>query len=85
MTLLCWYEAGESVVFRPEIVQQTTKKIKMIKEKMNTLHSRHKSYHDKQIKALEFQGGDHMYLRVTLVTDVGRALKSQKLPIRAQF
>ena len=34
-TPLCWYESGESVVLGPEVVQETTKKINMIQEKMN--------------------------------------------------
>ncbi|RDX63015.1 hypothetical protein CR513_58600, partial [Mucuna pruriens] len=38
-----------------------------------------KSYHDKRMKALEFQEGNHMFLRVTPKTAVGRALKSCKL------
>src|ERR1051325_997764 len=54
MTLLCWYESGESVVIGPEIVQQTSEKIKMIQEKMRASQSRQKSYHDKRRKDLEF-------------------------------
>ncbi|CAK8530350.1 unnamed protein product [Lathyrus sativus] len=46
---------------------------------MKASQSRQKSYHDKRRKALEFQEGDHVFLRVTLVTGVGRALKSRKL------
>lgn len=34
MTPLCWYESGEGVVIRPEIVQQKIEKIKVIKKKM---------------------------------------------------
>ena len=33
-THLCWYESGEGVIIRPEIIQQTTEKIKLIQEKM---------------------------------------------------
>lgn len=55
-----------------------TQKIKVIKEKMGASESRQKNYHDKQRKTLEFQEEDHMFLRVTLVTGVSRALKSQK-------
>lgn len=51
----------------------------MIQEKMNASHSRQKSYYDKRRKALEFQEGDHVFLRDTHVTGVGRALKSKKL------
>jgi len=49
---------------------------------MKASQSRHKSYHDKRRKDLEFQEGDHVFLRVTLVTSVGRALKSRKLTPR---
>ncbi|KAI5427709.1 hypothetical protein KIW84_032932 [Lathyrus oleraceus] len=44
--------------------------------------SRQKSYHDKRRKSLEFQEGDHVFLRVTPITGVGRALKSKKLTPR---
>jgi len=81
-TPLCWYESGESVVLGPEIVHQTTEKVKLIREKMKASQSRQKSYHDKCRKDLEFQEGDHVFLRVTHVTDVGRALKSKKLTLR---
>jgi len=81
-TPLCWFESGESVVLGPDIVQQTTEKVKMIQEKMKASQSRQKSYHDKRRKDLEFQEGDHIFLRVTPVTGVGRALKSKKLTPR---
>ncbi|GAU37549.1 hypothetical protein TSUD_369970 [Trifolium subterraneum] len=78
-TPLCWYESGETVVLGPDIVQETTKKIRMIQEKMKVSQSRQKSYHDKKRKDVEFQEGDHVFLRVTSTTGVGRALKSKKL------
>jgi len=80
-TPLCWFELGESVVLGPDIVQQTTEKVKMIQEKMKASQSRQKSYHDKRRQDLEFQEGDHVFLRVTPVTVVGRALKSKKLKV----
>ena len=61
-TPLCWYEFGESVVIGPEIVQQTSEKIKMIQEKMRASQSRQKSYHDKRRKDLEFSEGDHVFM-----------------------
>ena len=78
-TLLCWHESGESVVLGPELVRETTEKVKLIREKMKASQSRQKSYHDKRRKGLEFQAGNHVFLRVTLVTGVGQALKSKKL------
>ncbi|MCI57811.1 hypothetical protein A2U01_0079062, partial [Trifolium medium] len=68
------YESGESMILGPEIVQETTEKIKMIREKIRASQSRQKSYHDKRKKDLEFQEGDHVFLRVTSTTGVGRAL-----------
>ena len=46
---------------------------------MRTAQSRQKSYSDKRRRPLEFQEGDHVFLRVTPMTGVGRALKSRKL------
>ncbi|XP_058751040.1 uncharacterized protein LOC131624068 [Vicia villosa] len=78
-TPLCWHESGEGVVLGPEIVRETTDKVKLIREKMRASQSRQKSYHDKRRKELEFESGDHVFLRVTPVTGVGRSLKSKKL------
>lgn len=41
-TPLCWFETGDSLVLGPEIVQQTTDKVKMIQEKMRASQSRQK-------------------------------------------
>ncbi|XP_058776444.1 uncharacterized protein LOC131650755 [Vicia villosa] len=65
-------------ILGPEIDRETTEKVKLIREKIKTSQSRHKSYHDNRRKDLEFQAGDHVFLRVTPVTAVGRALKSKK-------
>ncbi|XP_047157954.1 uncharacterized protein LOC124828643 [Vigna umbellata] len=41
--------------------------------------SRQKSYADKRRRPLEFETRDHVFLRVTSTTGVGRAIKSKKL------
>ena len=81
-TSLCWYESGESALLGPDVVQETTKKVMMIQEKMRASQNRQKSYHDKRRKDIEFQVGDHVFLRVNPVTSVGRALKCRKLTPR---
>jgi len=78
-TPLCWYELGNSALIGPEVVHHTTKKVKMVQEKMKASQSMKNSYHDKRRKDIEFQVGDHVFLRVNHVTGVGRALKSKKL------
>jgi len=54
----------------------------MIQEKMRASQSRQKIYHDKRRKDIDFQVGDHMFLRVNHVTGVGHALKCRKLTLR---
>jgi len=81
-TPLCWYELGESALLGLEVVQETTEKVKMIQEKMKVFQSRLKIYYDKRRKDIKFQVGDHVFLRVNPVTDVGRALKCRKLTPR---
>nr|KYP43271.1 Retrotransposable element Tf2 [Cajanus cajan] len=54
----------------------------MIQERMRATQSRQKSYNDKRRKDLEFKEGDHVFLKVTPWTGVGRALKSHKLTPR---
>jgi hypothetical protein len=78
-TPLCWYKDGESTLVGPELVQQTTEKVRLIQERMKIAQSRQKSYADQRRRPLEFQEGDHVFLRVTPTTGVGRALKSKKL------
>lgn len=78
-TPLCWYKDGESPIVGPDLVQQITQKVKLIKEIMKIAQSRHKSYADQRRRTLEFQEGDHVFLRVTPTNGVGRALGSKKL------
>ncbi|XP_073222472.1 uncharacterized protein [Cicer arietinum] len=78
-TPLCWYQDGENLIVGPELVQQTTEKVRQIQERMRTAQSRQKSYADRHRRPLEFQEDEHVFLRVTPTTGVGRALKSKKL------
>jgi len=64
-TPLCWAEVGDKGIIGREIVQETTRKIKSIQEKMRTTQSRQKSYADKRRRPLEFNEGDHVFLKVT--------------------
>nr|KYP69486.1 hypothetical protein KK1_008677 [Cajanus cajan] len=54
----------------------------MIQVRMKAAQSRQKSYADKRRKPLEFAEGEHVFLKVTLTSGVGRALKARKLTSR---
>ena len=78
-TPLCWYQDGEAVLVGPELLEQTTKKVRMVRDRMQASQSRKKAYADRRRRPLEFATGDHVFLRVTRTTGVGRALRSRKL------
>lgn len=58
-------EVDERKLLRPELVQITTDKIKLIKEYLRAVQSRHKSYDDQCIWGLEFHIGDHLFLKIS--------------------
>ncbi|XP_025635857.1 uncharacterized protein [Arachis hypogaea] len=76
---LCWYETGEASVLDPDLVAETTENIKKICARILTAQSRQKSYADQRMKPLEFEVGEHVFLRVTPTTGIGRAIKTKKL------
>ncbi|GKF41619.1 putative reverse transcriptase domain-containing protein [Tanacetum coccineum] len=47
-----WAEIGESRLIRPELVQETTDKVVLIKEKLKAVRDRQKSYADNRRKPL---------------------------------
>ena len=69
-TPLCWTQVGERSMIGPEIVEETTEKIKFLKEKMKEAQDRAKNYADKRRKDLEFAVDDLVYLK--MITFKGR-------------
>ncbi|MCI36672.1 hypothetical protein A2U01_0057895, partial [Trifolium medium] len=61
------------------MIQETTSKIKSIQEKLKTAQSRQKSYADKKRRPLEFNEGDHVFLKVTPMLNLRCAFKTKKL------
>ena len=75
-TPICWYEDGEALLLGPEMLQEITEQVKLIWEKIKASQDRQKSYYDKRRKPLDFQAGEHIFLKISPVTRVRRALKS---------
>ncbi|GJS75423.1 hypothetical protein Tco_0725304 [Tanacetum coccineum] len=57
-------EVGQVQLTGPELVQETTKKIIQIKQRMQAAHDRQKSYVNLKHKPMEFQVGDKVMLKV---------------------
>ncbi|GKB66715.1 putative reverse transcriptase domain-containing protein [Tanacetum coccineum] len=55
---VCWAEVGQVKLTGPYLVQETTKKIIQIKQRMQVACDRQKSYADLKRKPMEFQVGD---------------------------
>ncbi|GKE82858.1 hypothetical protein Tco_1552858 [Tanacetum coccineum] len=51
---IMWAEVGEDQLIGPELVQETTKKISQIKDRLKAARDPQKSYVDKMMKPLEF-------------------------------
>uniref|UniRef100_A0A2N9FVM9 RNA-directed DNA polymerase n=1 Tax=Fagus sylvatica TaxID=28930 RepID=A0A2N9FVM9_FAGSY len=69
---ICWDDVGERKILGPEIVQHTVDKIQLIRERLRSAQSRQKSYADTRRRKLEYQVGDHVFLRVSLTKGVKR-------------
>jgi hypothetical protein len=64
-TLLFWSETGERKVFGHNILQEAEKQVHMVRENLQVVASRHKSYIDHRRRELSFDVGDFVYLKVT--------------------
>ncbi|GKA02387.1 putative reverse transcriptase domain-containing protein [Tanacetum coccineum] len=74
-----WAKIGESSLIGPELVQETTSKVMLIKEKLKAARDRQKSYADNRRKPLEFEVGDRVLLKVSPWKGVIRFGKKGKL------
>ncbi|GJZ46991.1 hypothetical protein Tco_0600823 [Tanacetum coccineum] len=77
-----WAKIGESSLTGLELVQETTDKVVLVKEKAKVARDRQKSYADKRRKALEFEVGDHVLLKVAPWKGVVHFGKEGKLASR---
>lgn len=81
-TPICWGEVGQREIGGTEIVQLTTKKIELIREKLKTAQDRQKAYANKRRRPIEFKVGDRVMLKVSPWKGVIRFRKRGKLSPR---
>ncbi|RVW32511.1 Transposon Ty3-G Gag-Pol polyprotein [Vitis vinifera] len=79
---ICWNDVGERKLLGPELVQLTVEKVALIKERLKAAQSRHKSYADHRRRDLEFEVGDHVFLKVSPMKSVMRFGRKGKLSPR---
>ena len=79
---ICWTEVGESSIIGPDLIRDTSENVRLIRHRLLTAQSRHKSYADVRCRPLEFEVGDHVFLKVMPKREVVRFGKREKLSPR---
>ncbi|GJT33315.1 putative reverse transcriptase domain-containing protein [Tanacetum coccineum] len=62
---VCWAEVGDVQLTGPEIIHETTEKIVQIRQRLQAVRDRQRSYANIRRKPLEFQVGDRVMLKVS--------------------
>ena len=73
---------GKSSITGPNLIRDTSKKVSLIWQGLLTAQSRQKSYTDIRRRSLEFEVGDHIFLKVMPKRGVVRFGKRGKLSPR---
>ena len=81
-SLICWTEVGESSITGPDLIRDTSEKVRLIRQRLLMALSRQKSYADVRCRPLEFEVGDHVFLKVMPMRGVVRFSKRDKLSPR---
>ena len=59
-----WTEVEESSIIGPDLIRDTSEKVSLIRQRLLTTQSRQKIYADVRCRPLEFEVGDHVFLKV---------------------
>ena len=73
---------GERSITGPDLIRDTFVKVSLIRQRLLTAQSRQKSYDDVRRRPLEFEVGDHVFLKVIPKKGVVRFGKRGKLSPR---
>ena len=79
---LCWTEVGESSITGPDLIRDTSEKVSLIRQRLLMAQSWQKSYANVRCRPLEFDIGDHVFLKVMPKREVVRLGKRGKLSPR---
>jgi hypothetical protein len=67
-----WIEPGEKVIFGPDLVEEAEATVHRIQDNLKAAKSHQETYANKRRQPLEFEVGDHVYLRVSPMNGVKR-------------
>jgi hypothetical protein len=78
-TPLKWIEPGEKVIFGPDLVEESKATVFHIQDNLKAMKSHQETYANKRRRPLEFEVGNHVYLRVSPMKGVKRFVVKGKL------
>ena len=81
-TPLNWVELGGRSYCDTDFVEEAEQQVHTIQKHMEAAQARQKSYADKRRKPIEFEVGDHVYLKVSPMKGVQRFGVKRKLAPR---
>jgi hypothetical protein len=81
-TPLNWIEPGEKVIFGPDLVDEAKATVHHIQNNLKATKSRQESYENKRRRPLQFEVGDHAYLKISPMKGVKRFGVKGKLSSR---
>jgi hypothetical protein len=81
-TPLNWIEPGEKVMFGLDLVDEAEVTVHRIQNNLKAVKSRQESYANKRHRPLQFEVGDLVYLKISLMKDVKRFGMKGKLSPR---
>ena len=67
-----WDEVGDRQLFGPDLIKESERKVKLIRDRLKVAQSRQKSYADSKRKETVYEVGDRVYLRVSPLRGVKR-------------
>ena len=73
---------GERSINGPDLIRDTSEKVKLIQKRLLTAQSRQNNYANRRRQPLEFEVGDHVFLKVMPNRGVVRFGKQGKLALR---
>ena len=79
---LCWTGVGERSITGPDLIRETSEKVSLIRQRLLTAQGWQKSYSDVRRRPLEFEVGNHVFLKVMPKRGVVRFGKRGKLSPR---
>jgi hypothetical protein len=71
-TPLNWIKPGEKVIFGPDLIEEAESIVRRVQENLKAAKSRQETYANKRRRPLEFEVGNHVYLRVSPMKGVKR-------------